>query len=94
MQQGGSEASEQWAAYGRQLGLNLHAARIARGLSQEDVAYGAGLSRWTYQKYERGLSKPGEPMNPRLRALLALAQVLQAELADLLPADPPDLRSR
>ena len=64
------------------------------GLSQEAVAYRAGLTRYTYQKYEKGESRPGSPINPSLRSLLAIAQVLEVELGALLPGDVPDLRSR
>lgn len=32
-------------------------------------------------------------MNPQLRALLALCQVLEVPLEDLLPPDCPDLRA-
>ncbi len=94
MQEREGRADDEWALYGRQLGVNLHAARIARGLSQEHVAYSAQISRYTYQKYERGLTRPGEPLNPRLRVLLALAQVLGADLQELLPDRAPDLRLR
>jgi len=74
-----------------QLGVNIHKARIDRGLSQEAVAYRAGLSRFTYQKYEQGETGRGGPANPPLRTLLALSQVLEVDLEDLLPTDPPDL---
>ena len=32
----------------------------------------AGISAYTYQKFEKGESKPGTPMNPRLFTLIAL----------------------
>ncbi|CAN5159428.1 hypothetical protein BH09ACT5_BH09ACT5_08960 [soil metagenome] len=51
----------------------------------------AGISGYTYQKFEKGESKPGTPMNPRLFTLLSLAQVLEVGLNDLVPADWPDL---
>lgn len=86
--------SEGWQEYAVQLGLNLQAARLARGMSQEDVAYRARLSRFTYQKYEKGESRPGAPINPTLRALLALSQVLEVEVTKLLPTGVPDLRLR
>jgi transcriptional regulator with XRE-family HTH domain len=50
----------------------------------------AGIAAFTYQKYEKGESKPGSPMNPQLMTLLALCQVLDVELADLLPEEWPD----
>lgn len=52
----------------------------------------AGLSRFTYWKLERGESNPDTPANPRLRSILAVAQALDVELADLLPKHIPDLR--
>ncbi|PKQ36270.1 MAG: XRE family transcriptional regulator [Actinobacteria bacterium HGW-Actinobacteria-11] len=83
-----------WAAYAQRLATSLRSAREQAGLSQEDVAYRAGLTRYTYQKYEKGESRPGTPANPTLRTLLALAQVLETSLVDLVPAGAPDLRSR
>lgn len=88
------EVDEAWAAYSQELATSLRRARVAAGLSQEDVAYRAGLTRYTYQKYEKGESRPGRAANPKLRSLMAVAQVLGVSLGDLLPTDPPDLRSR
>ncbi|APH45471.1 transcriptional regulator [Microbacterium sp. 1.5R] len=84
----------EWSAYSQRLATSLRLARAQAGLSQEDVAYRAGLTRYTYQKYEKGESRPGAPANPTLRTLLALSQVLGMPVADLIPADPPDLRIR
>jgi len=78
-------------AFSREIGVNLQRARIAKGLSQEHLAHLAGISAYTYQKFEKGESKPGTPMNPRLFTLLSLAQVLEVELDQLLPAVWPDL---
>lgn len=69
-------------------------ARERAGLSQEQVAYRAGLTRYTYQKYEKGASRPGRPANPTLRTVLAISQVLGMPLDDLIPDAIPDLRSR
>jgi len=80
-----------WSAYARELGVNLHRARIERGLSQERVAHLAGIAGFTYQKYEKGESRPGTPMNPQLLTLVSLSQVLGVALCDLLPAFDPDL---
>lgn len=88
------EHSEGWKAYATALGSNLQAARHALGLSQEDVAYRARLTRYTYQKYEKGESRPGEPMNLTIRTILALSQVLEVDITDLLPSDVPDLHLR
>lgn len=85
---------ESWRAYVAELATNLQRLRIDRNLSQEDVAYRAGLSRYTYQKYEKGESRPGAAANPSLQSLVAISQVLDVRLVDLLPAKAPDLRAR
>lgn len=83
-----------WRAYANELATNLQRARQERGLSQEEVASRAGVTRYTYQKYEKGESRPGHSANPTLRTLLALTQVLGITLTDLVPGNAPDLRSR
>lgn len=85
---------DEWAAYAQRLATSLRRAREDAGLSQEQVAYRAGLTRYTYQKYEKGESRPGSPANPTLRTILALSQVLDVAIEQLVPGDPPDLRSR
>ena len=84
----------EWGQYAKLLGLNMQKIRIDEKLSQEAVAYAAGLSRYTYQKFEKGESMPGSPANPSLRNILAIAQVLGVTLGDLLPDSLPDLRAR
>ena len=88
------QASRDWTAYAIDLGHNLHRRRSELGLSQEQVAYRARLSRFTYQKYESGLSRPDLAANPSVRSLLAIAQVLDVPLSTLLPLDPPVLTAR
>ena len=83
-----------WESYARDLGTNIHRRRIELGYSQERVAYEARLSRYSYEKYEKGESRPGDPANPRLQNLLAIAQVLNVGLIDLLPDTEPDLTAR
>ncbi len=83
-----------WALYAEEVGLRLARARQTLGLSQERVAHRAGLTGHTLQKLEKGETRPGVPLNPKLRTLIALAQVLQVELSDLLPPTPPDLTAR
>ena len=80
-----------WDTAARELGLNLLRAREAKGLSQERVAHMAGISAYTYQKFEKGASRPDTPMNPRLKTLIALSQVLGVSVGDLLPSSLPDL---
>ena len=72
-----------WSDYAGQLATNLQRLRHERGLSQEDVAYRSGLTRYTYQKYEKGWSKPGTPMNPQLFTLVALCDVLGISISEL-----------
>ena len=94
LQQAGFVAQHQdlsKAEFSRTLGLTLQRLRLERGLSQERLAHMAGISGYTYQKFEKGESKPGTPMNPRLYTLLSLAQVLGVTLEDLVPAEWPDL---
>ncbi|WP_061016123.1 helix-turn-helix transcriptional regulator [Microbacterium sp. CCH5-D1] len=83
-----------WAEYAQRVATSLRRIREQAGLSQEDVAYRAGMTRYTYQKYEKGESRPGTPANPTLRAMLALAQVLDVPLDALVPEPTPDLRNR
>lgn len=83
--------TEPWAAYVRELGLNLQRHRTAVGLSQEKVANAAGLTRGYYQLLEKGESRIGRIANPTLLNLYALAQVLDTTLEELLPGDVPDV---
>ena len=94
MRQRNEDIEAEWSAFAQRLATSLRSARARANLSQEDVAYRAGLTRYTYQKNEQGESRPGHPANPTLRTLLALAQVLGVGLIDLVPTDVPDLRSR
>lgn len=79
--------------YSRELGHNLKRARERSGLSQERLAHTAGLASYTYQKFEKGESRPGTPANPRLATLLSLANVLGVSVTDLLPKEPPAFRA-
>jgi transcriptional regulator with XRE-family HTH domain len=79
------------ADYARALGVTLQRLRLEKKLSQEKLAHMAGISAYTYQKFEKGESRPGAPMNPRLFTLIAIAQVLEVNVEDLLPAETPDL---
>ncbi len=84
-----AHSADSWESFVRDLGTNLHRARITKGLSQERAAHAAGISTFTYRKLEKGESNPGTPANPRLRTLVALAEVLDLEIFDLLPHSPP-----
>ena len=74
-----------WEAYARDLGLELQRLRLAAGLTQEDLAHAAGLTRTHYQQIERGLWKQGKPANPSIKVLVRLAQQLEVEPGALLP---------
>ena len=50
----------------------------------EALAHAAGISTYTYQKFEKGESRPGTPMNPRLRTLIALATALDMQVEELV----------
>ena len=86
-----STGSRDKADFSRELGVTLQRLRLERGLSQERLAHMAGISSYTYQKFEKGESKPGTPMNPRLFTLLSLAEVLEVALEELVPTEWPDL---
>jgi len=68
------------------LGQRLATLREARGLSQDEVALAAGISRNHYQLLENGLGvrKTRSPANPRLSTLIALSEVLGTTVPDLL----------
>ena len=89
-----SSSNSDWSAYVREIGTNIQRQRLARGSSQDRVAYEANLSRYTFQKLEKGESRPDSAANPRLMTLLAVAQVLDVELTVLLPQHAPDIRAR
>ncbi|MFB8190359.1 helix-turn-helix domain-containing protein [Microbacterium sp. NPDC055988] len=82
-------ASNSWHDYARELGINLQRARAAKGVSQERAAHAAGISTFTYRKLEKGESNPGTPANPRLRTLIALAEILDVDVRELLPSKSP-----
>jgi transcriptional regulator with XRE-family HTH domain len=57
---------------------NLRRLRHAKGISQEDLAYEAGINRSYMSKLEKGASYPG------LEIIAKLATVLQVEPAELI----------
>ncbi|MFL6101382.1 MAG: helix-turn-helix domain-containing protein [Actinomycetales bacterium] len=87
-------SGESFEQYSRDLGVRLHQLRVDRGLTQERLAAAADITTYTYRKLEKGESNPGTPANPRLRTLLALAEVLDVNLAELLPPDIPQAIGR
>ncbi len=69
------------------LGKRLRDLREERGMTQEQVAAKAGIATFTYQKFEKGESRPGSPMNPELYTLNSLCKVYGIELSELLDID-------
>ncbi|CAN3701052.1 MULTISPECIES: helix-turn-helix domain-containing protein [unclassified Microbacterium] len=86
-----TDAPDPWNDFVRELGVRLLRARADKRMSQEQVAHAAGLATFTYRKLEKGESNPGTAANPRLRTLVALAEVLEVPLRDLLPTPPEGL---
>lgn len=82
----------EWALFAKELGVRLQRLRVRNHLSQQRVADAAGMSRYTYQKFEKGESKPGAPANPTLHNLMALAEVFEVSLDELAPMPWPNLR--
>jgi transcriptional regulator with XRE-family HTH domain len=91
-----ADAAE-WKPYAVVFGLVVARVRIERGLSQREAAAAAGISDFTWQKLEQGLSNPRSrdrregPANPTLRTLAQIAQSLGVDIADLIPPDAPDV---
>lgn len=80
-----------WEEFARALGQEFQRARAAKGHSQETVAHMAGITGYTYQKLEKGESRPGSPLNPQLKTLIAVCQVLDLSPAELLSGELPDM---
>lgn len=90
----GSGDSEEWARFASELGMNLRRLRADHKLTQEQVAEYAEISLYSYQLYERGTGTDGRPTNPRLATLLAICQVLDTPLEQILPDIPQLARPR
>lgn len=58
------------------IGDRIRAERIRQGLTQDQVWMTARITRWTYQRIERG-------QDAKLSTLLRVAWVLQMSLGDL-----------
>ena len=70
--------------YAGELAQRLRVLRYEHSFSQDYVALRAGISTFTYQKFEKGESNPGRPLNPRLSTLIALARVFNMEPWELI----------
>lgn len=66
------------------IGWNLRRLRVAQGLSQERLAFAAGIDRAYVGRVERGSE------NVTITTLEALAGALSVTVADLLIAPEPD----
>ena len=69
--------------YSSELSRRMRMLRFKSGYTQEEVAQRAGISTYTYQKFEKGESRPGHPMNPTLSTLIALSDVFDIDVRDL-----------
>lgn len=78
---------ESWPSYARELGANVHAARVNGKWTQEKLAAAAGFTRTHLQQIERGAWKADETANPSIKVLTRLAIVLAVEVASLLPSN-------
>ena len=67
-----------------ELSKNLQYIRVARGLRQQDVADGLGISRATYANYEAGQRSPNHVM------LMKIAALFQVHVDDLLGFRPDE----
>jgi len=76
--------ADPWPRRAKQIATRLRTLREDAGLSQEQLAYSAGISRNHVQMLERGV---GAWVNPRLATLYGLADALGCRVAELLPDD-------
>ncbi len=67
------------------MGVLIQKHRIQAGLTQEDLAHAAGMTRTHYQQVERGWWKRDQPSNPSLKVLVRIAQQLEVPVGRLLP---------
>ena len=71
-----------------ELSKNLQHIRAVRGLRQQDVADGLGISRATYANYEAGQRSPNHVM------LMKIAALFQVHVDDLLGFRPDESHLR
>lgn len=74
----------------KKLGDALRSLRAAKGLTQESLAYQAGITKNQVQLIESGRSSGHRdttgPSNPRISTLAGLAEVLEVRVSELLQA--------
>lgn len=88
------DSAPDYGDYSKRLAYRLRDLRLQRGLSQESVAHRANIALYTYQKYEKGESKPGCPMNPTYHTLVSLAWAYDMSVGELLDLDGSTRRRR
>ena len=71
-----------------QLGDTVRRLRLEKQLSQETLAFGAGITKNQVQLIESGRSSgradASGPSNPRMATLVGLAEVLEVTVSDLM----------
>lgn len=75
-----------WEEFASQLGHELQRRRLEAGLSQEELAHLAGMTRNYYQLLEKGRVASGAPANPSIKVVVRLAATLGVAVEDLLPS--------
>lgn len=78
------EKVDEWNDYIRHVGDSMHRIREKKGLSQEQVAYRAGISRYTYQRLEKGPDTAGPSANPTLKIVKAIADALEEPIGKIV----------
>lgn len=63
----------------------IRSARLARGMSQEQVALDAGIALYTYSCLERGIATSGDAANPTLDTVLRVFGALDLDLGPQAP---------
>jgi len=75
-----------WTSYAREIGQRVRTVREARGLTQENLAHAAGMSRNQVQNLERNrTSAPGQPANPTVETIFRIAWALDITPDALTP---------
>lgn len=79
------ELPEDWREIAIALGQRIRTFREVHGLTQEQLAHRAGLSRNQVQNIESARNNSGGLGNPKLSTLVALARIFQVPVGHLLP---------
>lgn len=74
------EGSDLYLSALAELAPFLRETRLAMALTQEEVAYAAGLAVPAYGRLERGRSPAGGPANPTLHTMLRVFGALDLQL--------------